>query len=259
MRLTIVGCAGSFPGPDSAASCYLVEATDHGGRTWRVLLDLGSGALGPLQRHLSLRDIDAVLLSHLHPDHCVDLCGLYVALRYDPAGRPSHRLPVYGPSDTAQRLDAMYGLDAEGSLSEVFEVRTWSEGEPVGIGPFTVTALRVDHPLEAYGLRVEQVTEHRTSVLAYSGDTDACAALVSLAKGADVLLSEAAFVEGRDPERHIHLTGLRAGRIATDAGVGRLFLTHLPVWTERAVARAEAESTFAGEIVMVSSHDVLEI
>src|SRR5664280_755299 len=108
MRLTIVGCAGSFPGPDSAASCYLVEADDDSGRCWRVLLDLGSGALGPLQRHLVPGDIDAVLISHLHPDHCVDLCGLYVALRYNPAGRARRRLPVYGPSDTAARLDAMY-------------------------------------------------------------------------------------------------------------------------------------------------------
>ena len=98
MRLTIVGCAGSFPGPDSAASCYLVEADDDAGRRWRVLLDLGSGALGPLQRHLPLADLDAVLLSHLHPDHCADLCGLYVALRYNPAGRPERRLPVYGPT-----------------------------------------------------------------------------------------------------------------------------------------------------------------
>jgi ribonuclease BN (tRNA processing enzyme) len=259
VRLTIVGCAGSFPGPDSAASCYLVEADDDGGRRWRVLLDLGSGALGPLQRYLRPGDIDAVLLSHLHPDHCADLCGLYVALRYNPAGRAERRTPVYGPSDTATRLDAMYGRDVTGSLSEVFDVRAWQEGEPVRIGPLSVVPLRVDHPVEAYGLRVEHVTENRITVLAYSGDTDACPALVTLAKGADVLLAEAAFMQGRDRERHIHLTGLRAGVVATDAGAGRLLLTHLPVWTEPAVARAEAESAFGGEILVVSAGDVHEI
>jgi ribonuclease BN (tRNA processing enzyme) len=73
VRLTVVGCSGSFPQPDAAASCYLVEADDDAGRTWRVLLDLGSGALGPLQRHADLHALDAVLLSHLHPDHCIDL------------------------------------------------------------------------------------------------------------------------------------------------------------------------------------------
>jgi ribonuclease BN (tRNA processing enzyme) len=259
MRLTIVGCAGSFPSPDSAASCYLVEADDDTGRRWRLVLDLGSGALGPLQRYVVPADIDAVLISHLHPDHCVDLCGLFVALRYDPAGRVQRRVPVYGPSDTAQRLDAMYGVDANGSLSEVFDVRAWHEGDPVRIGPLTVTPLRVDHPVEAYGLRVEQLSEHRTSVLAYSGDTDACPALVSLAKGADALLAEAAFTEGRDQERHIHMTGLRAGRLAADAGARRLLLTHLPVWTDPSRARAEAESAFAGEIVVVSAGDVLDV
>ena len=72
MRLTVVGCSGSFAGPASAASCYLVQA-DSGGRTWSLVLDLGSGALGSLQRHVSPDQLDAVVLSHLHPDHCVDL------------------------------------------------------------------------------------------------------------------------------------------------------------------------------------------
>jgi ribonuclease BN (tRNA processing enzyme) len=103
MRLTVVGCSGSFPGPASAASCYLVEATGADDRTWRILLDLGSGALGPLQRYTSLYDVDAVLLSHLHPDHCLDLTGLYVALKYRPAG-PAPAVPVHGPTGTAQRL-----------------------------------------------------------------------------------------------------------------------------------------------------------
>jgi ribonuclease BN (tRNA processing enzyme) len=98
MRLTIVGCAGSFPRPDSAASCYLLE---HEGS--RILLDLGSGALGPLQSHTELRDLDGVLLSHLHPDHFADMCGLFVTRRYSP-GPPMSKIPVCGPSDVALRL-----------------------------------------------------------------------------------------------------------------------------------------------------------
>ncbi len=101
MRLTIVGCSGSFPGPDSPASCYLVEADDDSGRTWRVLLDLGNGSLGPLQRHVDLADLDALLISHLHPDHYMDACGLYVARRYHPAGAVGPALPVYGPTGIA--------------------------------------------------------------------------------------------------------------------------------------------------------------
>ena len=79
MILTVIGCTGSFAGPDSPASCYLLTGTDHEGRTWRVLMDLGNGSLGALQRHIELSEIDAVLISHLHPDHCVDLAGLHVA------------------------------------------------------------------------------------------------------------------------------------------------------------------------------------
>jgi len=86
VRLTVVGCAGSFPSPDSPASCYLLEADDDEGRTWRIVLDLGSGAVGPLQRYAPLGALDAVLFSHLHPDHFIDVCALYVALHYAPGG-----------------------------------------------------------------------------------------------------------------------------------------------------------------------------
>jgi ribonuclease BN (tRNA processing enzyme) len=263
VRLTIVGCAGSFPRPDAAASAYLVEADDDGGRTWRVLLDLGNGSLGPLQRYTDPARLDAVLLSHLHPDHFLDLCGLYVALRYRPQGPPRRRLPVYGPTGVGDRLAAAYGGEEGGRLAELYDYREWTEGEPVTIGPLTVVAMVVDHPVEAYGIRVEQRIERpgerRTAVLAYSGDTDACPALVRLAKGADVLLAEAAFTEGRDLARHIHLTGRRAGRTATQARVGRLLLTHLPVWTDPATALAEARSTFAGDVEVVAPGDRFEV
>ena len=94
MRITIVGCAGSYPGPDSPASCYLIEADG-----FRLVLDLGSGALGTRQRHCGLDEVDAVCLSHLHADHCLDMCGYLVARTHHPDG-PRPRLPVYGPAGT---------------------------------------------------------------------------------------------------------------------------------------------------------------
>jgi len=271
VRLTIVGCAGSFPRPDTAASSYLVETQDAAGRTWRVLLDLGNGALGPLQRYLAPGDLDAVLLSHLHADHCLDLCGLYVALRYRPGGPPAVRMPVYGPSGVARRMAEAYGREEGDKLAEIYDFREWTDGDPVTVGPLTVLPVLVDHPVEAYGLRVEERVEDkaedraegraapRTVVLAYSGDTDACPSLVRLAKGADVLLAEAAFTEGRDLARHIHLTGVRAGLAAADAGVRRLLLTHLPVWTDPATALAEARSTFGGDVEVVRPGAVYEL
>lgn len=79
MRLTIIGCSGSFPGPDSPSSCYLLEAEG-----FRMLLDFGNGALGALQRHLGLYDVDAICLSHLHADHCLDMCPYHVVRTYSP-------------------------------------------------------------------------------------------------------------------------------------------------------------------------------
>lgn len=251
----MVGCSGSFPGPDSAASCYLVTADDAAGRTWRVLLDLGSGALGPLQRLAGPGDLDAVLLSHLHPDHCLDLCGLYVALRYDPAGPRPERLPVHGPARTAERLSRAYALDGEPAMAEVLDVREWSDAEPVTVGPLLVTPFRVEHPVEAYGLRLE----HDGAVLAYTGDTDACPALLPLARDADLLLCEASFTEGRDSTRGVHLTGRRAGQVAAEAGVGRLLLTHLPVWTDPGTVTAEARAVYAGPVQAARVGQVLDI
>ena len=92
MKLTVLGSAGTFPGPDSPCSAYLVE---HEG--FRLLLDFGPGSLGPLQRHLGLLDLDAVYLSHLHADHCLELVTYSYARRYHPDGNPPS-LPVYGPA-----------------------------------------------------------------------------------------------------------------------------------------------------------------
>ena len=253
--MTIVGCAGSYPTVSSAASCYLVEEDDADGRTWRVLLDLGSGALGPLQRYLHPKQIDAILLSHLHPDHFIDTCGLYVALRYDPAGQVERRVPIHGPSGTRERLIAAYGADDHGSLDDVYEVWPWGDGVPVRFGPITVTPYTVEHPVESYGMRVEAGGR----VLAYSGDTDSCDGLTRLAGGADLLLSEASFVEGRDAARGIHLTGRRAGLAAGEAGAAKLLLTHLPAWTDPARALAEARAVYSGPVSLAEPGAVLEI
>src|ERR1700709_2570196 len=106
MRLTVVGCSGSYPGPESPASCYLLEQEPEG-RTWRVLMDLRSGGLGALQRYADPLAVDAVLLSHLHADHCLDLSGYYVLRKYHPTGSQP-RLPVYGPNGTPGPMARAY-------------------------------------------------------------------------------------------------------------------------------------------------------
>ena len=115
MRLTVVGCSGSFPGPDSPASCYLVE---HDG--YRVVLDLGNGALGALQRYVALDDVDAVVLSHLHADHCSTSARLRRPAL--PAGTAcSPPLPRVGPSGTAERLARVYGTAVAARSTRSFD------------------------------------------------------------------------------------------------------------------------------------------
>ena len=241
MKLTIVGMSGSYPGPDSAASCYLVEQ-EHDGRVFRVLLDLGSGALGALQRHVDLDQVDAVLLSHLHADHCLDLCGYYVVRKYG-AGAPLPRIPVYGPEGAADRMARAYDLEPSPGMNEEFEFRTFPEG-PFSVGPFVVRTARVSHPVPAYALRLEA----DGSALAYSGDTGVCDALVDIAEGADLMLCEASFVEAPDNPPDLHLTGRQAGEHAARAGVRRLVLTHIPPHIETKLVFRESERVFAGDL-----------
>jgi ribonuclease BN (tRNA processing enzyme) len=253
MKLTVVGCSGSYPGPDSPASCYLLEGDDQDGRHWRVLLDLGSGALGTLHRFIDPLDLDGVVFTHLHPDHYFDISGLYVIWKYHPHGARS-RIPVWGPPGVAGQLARSYGLAEHPGMTEEFDLREYDE-QPVALGPFTIQPVRLNHPIPAYGLRIEA----EGKVLAYSGDTGPCPALQDLAVGADLLLCEAAFIEGCDNPENLHLTGRQAGEVATKARVGTLVLTHIPPWNDRQVALAEARESFAGEVALAATGSTYEL
>lgn len=255
MKLTVIGCAGSYPGPASSASCYLLEA-DHQGRTWRLLLDLGSGALGTLQQHIDVLTVDAIFLSHLHADHCLDLCGYYVLRKYHPGGA-APRIPVWGPCGTALRMAKAYDLEEDPGMNEEFDFREYvgSTDGPFVVGPFSVTVREVKHPVTAYALRIE--VDGRT--LAYSGDTGVCAALEETATDADIFLCEASFLEGGDNPADLHLTGAEAGRAATVSGARMLVLTHVPPWHDGQVVLAEATTTYDGPLALAAPGQVHEL
>lgn len=213
-------------------------------------MDMGNGSLGVLQRRLKLQDLDAVLISHLHPDHCIDMAGLHVAVKWDPRGWGRGRIPVWGPNGLHEYLASTHGLPADPGMSTEFDFETWTDRGTVRIGPFTVTPYLVRHPVtEPYAFRIEHDGPDGTTVLAYSGDTDTCEALLEAAHEADLFLCEAAYHEGRDDHlRGIHLTGRRAGEAAQAAGARKLLLTHLPVWNSPAAAMSEAQETYAGPV-----------
>jgi ribonuclease BN (tRNA processing enzyme) len=250
MLLTVLGCSGSVPGPESAASGYLVRA----GNT-SVVLDLGNGTFGALQRYLDPFDLDGLILSHLHPDHCADISALTVYRRYHPHPTPRDLLPVYGPPDAAERLIAAYAPNIDErnrtDLSDLYAFRPYGGGT-ARIGPLGMLAARVEHSCEAYAVRVS----HAGRALVYSGDTGPCRQLVELATGADVLLAEASWPDRPDNPRGVHLSGREAGEAAAAAGVGRLLITHVPPWTGTEEVLTEAKAAFDGptELVRPGSH-----
>ena len=182
MRLTVVGCAGSAPAPESTCSCYLVEATD-----FRLLLDLGPGSSGPLQRYVRPDAVDLVILSHGHSDHHADLTQL-PRLREETTTQP---LRVIGPSDMPDVLT---------SYPDVFTASVATE-VPFDAGPMRLRLARVEHG-ECWATRVDDA-------LCYTADSAPCTALDELAAGCRVLLAEAS---GSDADGPMSATPHRRGR-----------------------------------------------
>ncbi len=166
-------------------------------------------------------------------------------------------LPLHGPSGTVERLRAAYATDVADrlvtDLSDVFDFRPMHDAFCLGV--LQIGAVRVDHPCEAYGLRVR----HEGRTLAYTGDTGPCRTLDALAAGADVLLAEASWPHDGNRPSGVHLSGQQAGEVAARAGVGRLLLTHVPPWTDPQQILAEARSAYDGPVELVcagASYDV---
>ena len=241
MLVTVVGWSGSFAGPQSPASSYLIEADG-----FRLVLDLGNGAVGALQRYTGLGDVDAICLSHLHADHCVDMVGYSVFQNYHPDG-PRPRIPVYGPAGTQDRLSRALGAEHLG-MADAFDFSTLQPGT-IELGPLRVTTRHMSHPVETFGFRIE----HAGQALAYSADTGPTDELVRVAAGADVLLSEASFLDGPDHPTDLHLTARQAGEHAARADVGELVLTHLVAWHDPAVSLEQASAAFAGPVRLAST------
>jgi ribonuclease BN (tRNA processing enzyme) len=249
MELIVLGCAGSHTGVGRACSGYLVSA---GGT--RVLLDAGNGSTANLQRFVGFRDLDAVVVSHRHVDHCVDLVGAYYALKFGPA--VGGRLPVYGAAEVDEALAAFMRRDTALEISDVYDLHTVRGGDAIDVGPMHVSFADAVHLTPAVSTRIEV----DGATLVYSGDTAGVPELVEFARDADLLLCEATWAgDQEDYPPGIHLTGRDAARIAQEAGVGRLLLTHVIASTDRDALLAEAQERFDGPVGLAEDLDVHQV
>jgi ribonuclease BN (tRNA processing enzyme) len=247
VKVTVLGCSGTFPSADSGCSAYLVE---HDG--FRLLLDAGNGAVGALQRHVGLFDLDAVVLSHLHTDHCVDLVAYSYARRYHPDRPP--RLPVYGPYGTQDRLCQVFERRPEDGLTGVYDFHTTGEGSRE-VGPFRLDLTPTAHPVECYAIRVSAGGRSVT----YSADTGPSDDVARAAEGSDLFLCESTWLEDSPRPPNLHMTALEAGEHAAKAGVGRLSLIHTTAYLDRDAYRTQAQAAYDGPLEVATAGVTYEV
>ncbi|WP_099331516.1 MBL fold metallo-hydrolase [Actinomyces minihominis] len=253
MKLTILGATGSMSGPSSPSSSYLVQADgvdDKTGekRTYSIVLDMGPGSFGELWNHIDPQEVDGLFISHGHADHLADVISYYVFLKWHPEGSKPALLTA-GPPGIFERIMQIDGYATTEEMEGCFAFEPLSAGHVIRVGPMTITAFPGYHSVESYGFRIEGPSSEDSGVvtIAYTGDTDSCEQMTEMAQGVDILLAECGFTEELQT-RGIHLTGVRAGELATEANVKHLVLTHIQPWTDPEVARTEARSSYLGTI-----------
>ena len=238
LSVTVLGCSGSYPGPGAACSGYLVRGA--GTTLW---LDAGSGSMANLQRHVGLDEVDAVVLTHEHPDHWSDLEGFRVACAYviERTG-----VPVYAPAGLEQRLS--------GDAEPAFAWHTVGDGDTVDVGGLRVSFSRTDHPPETLAVRMDG--DGRS--LAYSADTGPGWSMSALGPDLDLALCEATYLATNEGIAG-HLSGRQAGAMARDAHAERLVLTHLWPTVDPEDIRAEAEPAYGRPVELARMHETYDV
>jgi ribonuclease BN (tRNA processing enzyme) len=219
-----------------ACSGYLVEHED-----FRLLLDPGYATLPRLFEVMPAQRLDAVLISHGHPDHCADLNPLLRARAL--MDTPAPVLPVYALPGA---VDAVLALDSPSMLASAYTLCDFTPGHPFEVGPFQVDTWALPHFVPNAGIRLA-ADDH---VLAYTGDTGPSPDIVTMASEADILLAEATFTEHVWPEKNAPYlsTARQAGEYATRSGARRLVLTHLWPGTDPLTAHDAARRSYTGDL-----------
>jgi ribonuclease BN (tRNA processing enzyme) len=249
VKVTVLGSAGSHPGNGRACSSYLVSAGDH-----HLLLDCGNGSVANLLDAVDPAALDAVLISHLHPDHFVDLYGLHYALRFHPNG--GKKVDVYAPAGARELLTSVLLGDTADSFVKHLPMHVAAAGQHYDLGPFAVELFAAHHPIETLASRI--TVDGR--IIAYSGDSAPTPDLVSCAEDVDLFICDATWVSRDAPfPEGVHMTGTEAGMVAAEAGAERLMITHVfPQRLPEQVA-ADAETVYDGIVWVANDREEYEL
>jgi ribonuclease BN (tRNA processing enzyme) len=232
LRVTVIGCSGTYSSAESSCSSYLVQ-TD----TTSVLLDAGPGSSIELQKHLAFADIDAIVLSHEHPDHWTEMPSMYHAFRF---GIGRAHVPVFGTAGTRILLDA----SCEGATGYTFDWETIDASSTVTVGDITLTFSETDHPVETLAIRAQSGGVS----LGYSADTGPGWSPVSFNAPIDVFIYEVSLRVDMEERGIPHISGRQAGIRATAANIPHLVLTHIPPGEDPAERNSATTAEFSGII-----------
>jgi ribonuclease BN (tRNA processing enzyme) len=242
VELTVLGCSGSYGAPSGGAcSGYLVRAGAS-----IIWMDCGNGSFANLQQHVNPADLSAVIITHAHPDHCVDIYGLHVLYRY---GLQKDCLPVYAPEGVEKTLEGLVG-----KWTDTFDWKLVGEGARECVGDTDLRFSRTDHPLPTVGVEVAQGGKR----LLYTADTGPGWSVESFAPGADLVLSEATY-QHDDIRAPIHLSARQAGEAARAAQARRLMLTHLWPTLDPVASVEEGSEAYGHAVTLAAPHLITHI
>lgn len=241
LRFSIMGCSGTYPAYGRACSSYLVDDGDT-----RLLLDAGNGSLANLTSTTALTRLDGICISHLHPDHFVDLVAMAYALRFHPDGPLA--VDVWGPVGLREMIGRHLDPDSLSKLDGNVQITEITPGDEVTLGALRLQTWPSNHPASAMSVRV---TGADGTVIAYSGDSGGSDDLIECARDADLFACDATWSEATGPHPEgLHLTAAQAGDHARRAGAQRLLLTHINPYADRQALAAEASAVYDGETLL---------
>lgn len=232
MKITVNGFWGGYPAVNSATSSYLVTSGD-----FTLLVDCGSGALARLQSKVNVMDIDAVILSHYHFDHVADIGVMQYAWKVQNILRETEEvLPIYGHKEDKAGFEALTHERTEGI--------GYDPDQTLEIGPFSIQFMKTAHPVPCYAMRISD----GSSSFVYTADSSYLDEFISFSKGTDLLITDCNFYKGMDGTNPGHMTSEEVGKIAHEAGGGKLWLSHLPHFGNVQDLKDQAAEQYKGEV-----------